>query len=105
MANKIQHVHLLFQSVGGIVGDGICLYNFFKSLPINLTIYNAGAVQSIAIVSYLGAKRRKTSSRAVFMIHRTSSGAQPATAPSLKCSAQALPLDNVTSDPLLASTI
>jgi hypothetical protein len=34
-ANKIQHVHLLFQSCGGFVGDGICLYNFFKSLPID----------------------------------------------------------------------
>ena len=25
MANKIAHVHLLFQSSGGFVGDGICL--------------------------------------------------------------------------------
>ncbi len=105
MANKIQHVHLLFQSVGGIVGDGICLYNFFKSLPIDLTIYNAGAVQSIALVAYLGAKRRKTSSRAVFMMHRTSSGAQPATAARLKGVAKSLTLDDERTESILREYI
>lgn len=68
---KNQDVHLLFQSSGGSVGDGICLYNFFKSLPIGLTVYNVGSISSIAVVAFLGAKRRVTSSRAVFMIHRT----------------------------------
>jgi ATP-dependent protease ClpP protease subunit len=50
MEKQFKHVHLLFQSSGGFVGDGICLYNFFSSLPIDLTIYNAGAVQSIALI-------------------------------------------------------
>jgi ATP-dependent Clp protease protease subunit len=71
MANKVTHVHLLFQSSGGFVGDGICLYNFFTSLPIDLTIYNAGTVSSMALIAYLGGKKRKTSSRAVFMMHRS----------------------------------
>jgi hypothetical protein len=84
MEKQFKHVHLLFQSSGGFVGDGICLYNFFRSLPIDLTIYNAGAVQSIAAIAYLGAKKRKTSKHGTFMIHRTGSGSQPATRARLK---------------------
>src|SRR5713226_10347317 len=78
-AKNVRHLHVLVESYGGFVGDGICLYNFFRSLPIDLTIYNAGAVQSIAAIAYLGAKKRKTSKHGNFMIHRTGSGSQPAT--------------------------
>src|SRR5213080_2998307 len=67
----VKHVHLLFQSLGGTVGDGVCLYNVFRALPFDLTLYNAGSVQSIAVISYLGAKRRKASTHATFAIHRT----------------------------------
>ena len=42
MNNNVEHVHLLFQSLGGSVSDGIFLHSFFKSLPIQLTLYNAG---------------------------------------------------------------
>jgi ATP-dependent protease ClpP protease subunit len=69
-SRKGQSVHLLFQSSGGHVGDGICLYNFFRSLPIELTVYNVGAVFSAGVIAYLGAKRRIASKRAIFMIHR-----------------------------------
>lgn len=68
---KNQNIHLLFQSSGGSVGDGVCLYSFFKSLPVGLTIYNVGSVCSIAVIAYLGAKRRVASPHAMFMIHRT----------------------------------
>ncbi len=104
-ANKIAHVHLLFQSVGGIVGDGICLYNFFKTVPIDLTIYNAGGVQSMALIAYLGAKRRITSPRALFMMHSTSSGAQSATAARLKGVAKSLTLDDARTESILREYI
>jgi ATP-dependent protease ClpP protease subunit len=68
---KKKNVHLLFQSSGGSVGDGICLYSFFKTLPVGLTIYNVGSIGSIAVIAYLGGNRRITSPRAVFMIHRS----------------------------------
>ena len=55
MNNKVEHVHLLFQSLGESVSDGIFLHSFFKSLPIQLTLYNAGQVSSSATVAYLGA--------------------------------------------------
>jgi ATP-dependent Clp protease protease subunit len=84
----------MFQSTGGYVGDGICLYNFFKSLTIDLTIYNAGFVQSIAAVAFLGAKKRKTSARATFMLHRATNSPQFATATRLQAVADSVILDD-----------
>jgi ATP-dependent Clp protease, protease subunit len=78
--NKIENIHLLFQSYGGAVSDGVCLYNFFRSLPTNLTLYNVGNVSSAATIAFLGAKKRKTSAYATFMVHRTQSPAQSASA-------------------------
>lgn len=73
---SVKHIHLLFQSIGGTVSDGVCLYNFLKAAPIDITLYNAGSVQSIAAVAYLGAKHRKTSARATFAFHRTTASPQ-----------------------------
>ena len=35
----VQTIHLLFKSSGGIVGDGIALFNYFDSYPLELHIY------------------------------------------------------------------
>lgn len=69
--NDVEGIHLLFQSGGGNVGDGIYIFNLFRSLPISLTLYNAGSIASIAVIAYLGAAKRITSSNATFMVHRT----------------------------------
>src|ERR1035438_7167886 len=66
--NSVKSIHILFQSSGGCVGDGVCLYNFFRVLPFDLTLYNVGSVQSIAAIAYLGAKHRKTSAHALFQL-------------------------------------
>lgn len=71
-------MHAVFQSTGGGIGDGICLYNVFKALSIDLTLYNTGHVASIAVLAYLGAKHRKVSRHAAFMIHRTQTTTQSA---------------------------
>jgi ATP-dependent Clp protease protease subunit len=101
IGNRFSHFHLLFQSTGGYVGDGVCLYNFFRSLPIDLTLYNVGSIQSIGVVAYLGAKHRKTSARATFMIHRTFFSPQIATSHSLKASLEALSLDDARTESIL----
>jgi ATP-dependent Clp protease protease subunit len=105
MERKFTHVHLLFHSIGGTPGDGICLYNFFKSLPLNLTIYNAGTVHSAAVIAYLGAKQRKTSARGTFMIHRVTSGSQFTTAARLKGLEKSLDLDDERMDSILREHI
>jgi len=72
-------LHISFQSTGGVVGDGIFLYNLIKSSPIPVIAYNIGSVQSIATIAFLGASRRIVNKHALFMIHRTTFTPQFAT--------------------------
>lgn len=69
--NGVKTVHLLMQSGGGRVGDGLALYNYFRHLPLNVIGYNGGSIASIATYAYLGIVTRKASASAAFMIHRT----------------------------------
>jgi ATP-dependent protease ClpP protease subunit len=69
--NNVQYMHILFQSTGGGIREGIRLYNLFKNASIDLTFYNMGVVSSAAVIAYLGAKTRKVSRHATFMIRRT----------------------------------
>jgi len=70
-ASNVRHVHMLFHSTGGNVGDGVTLYNIFRTLPFELTLYNSGIVASIAVIAYLGGRHRVADAHATFMIHRT----------------------------------
>jgi ATP-dependent Clp protease protease subunit len=105
MSNNIKHIHLLFQSTGGYVGDSVCLYNTFKALPIDLTLYNVGSIASGAVIAYLGAKKRKTSARATFMIHRTSNSPQLANAARLQSVAESVILDDKRTESILREHI
>lgn len=89
-----KRVHLLFQSSGGSVGDGIFLHNFFKNCPIDVAVYNAGTVASIGVVAFLGAKTRIVSKHATFMVHPSTNAPQPVnTADRLKAVVESLRLD------------
>jgi ATP-dependent Clp protease protease subunit len=75
----VVEAHLLFQSGGGIVGDGISLYNYFRTLPLDLHVYNTGTVGSIAVLPFLAAPHRYASAHANFVIHKTRYGTQAPT--------------------------
>jgi ATP-dependent Clp protease, protease subunit len=94
IAGKVEHVHLLFQSAGGYVGDGVFLYNLFRAITIELTLYNAGQISSAGVIAYLGAKRRKTTASGTFMLHRSTNSPQFATATKLTHVAKSLVLDD-----------
>jgi len=94
MGGKVKHVHLLFQSAGGYVGDGVFLHNLFRSVPVELTLYNVGQVSSAGVVAYLGAKHRKTTANGTFMLHRSTNSPQFATAAKLNHVAKSLILDD-----------
>jgi ATP-dependent protease ClpP protease subunit len=94
MGREAKHVHLLFQSAGGYVGDGVFLYNLFRTIPIELTLYNAGQISSAAVVAYLGARNRKTTVNATFMLHRSTNSPQFATASKLSHLSKSLILDD-----------
>jgi ATP-dependent Clp protease, protease subunit len=105
MANKVQRVHLLFQSTGGTVADGICLYNFLHRLPVEISLYNIGTVASIGALAYLGAKIRKTSSSATFMLHRTQISPLGATAERLQAFAKNVTLDDARTETILRARL
>jgi ATP-dependent Clp protease, protease subunit len=103
--NGVTQAHILFQSTGGFVGDGICLYNFFKTLPIELTLYNAGSVMSIGTIAFLGAAHRRCSTHALFQIHRSAFSSQPAPAAQLEALAEAAHLDDMRTEAILRAHI
>jgi ATP-dependent Clp protease, protease subunit len=99
--NVVRHIHILFQSSGGFVADGIGLYNFFRAVPIEVTLYNSGSVQSIATVAYLGARNRKVSVSGSFQVHHSSSAPVPATAIQLQAITEGIQVDDARTEAIL----
>ncbi len=69
--NGVEMVHLLVQSLGGVVDDGIAVHNFITNLPLKVITYNEGTVQSIAVLLSLAGQLRKCSANASFLIHKS----------------------------------
>jgi ATP-dependent protease ClpP protease subunit len=64
-------IYLCLSSPGGLVGDGIYLYNHIRALPIPVTVHNIGTVASIAVAIYCAAGARLCSGHGIFLIHPT----------------------------------
>jgi ATP-dependent protease ClpP protease subunit len=99
--NGTKRIHILFQSWGGFVGDGVFLYNALKKLSIEVILYNAGQVASAAILAYLGAHSRKTTANAVFMIHKAINSPNGAGVDRLKAVAANLAIDDARMEEIL----
>lgn len=80
-ADGVDTAHILLQSNGGYVSDGLCLYNFMANSPIRFVMYNAGAVASIAVILFLCGGRRYASETARFMVHKSHATASPGARP------------------------
>lgn len=104
-AQNVKEVHVLFQSLGGGVGDGIALYNFFRAVTFDLILYNVAQVSSAALIAYLGAKRRKTSRYASFMTHRTTSPAVAMEAGKFKSMMESVLFDDQRTEAILRQHI
>jgi ATP-dependent Clp protease protease subunit len=99
-------VHLLMQTMGGNIPDGICLYNFFQSLePIELSVYNEGNISSAGVIAYLGGDRRLVSSTGAFMIHRSSATFQGANSDAVQARVASLVIDDERNEAILKSHI
>lgn len=64
-------VYLCLSSTGGLVADGVYLYNHIRSLPLDVTVHNMGTVASIATAVYVAGGKRFCSRHGVFMLHPT----------------------------------
>lgn len=70
-SDQLRTAHILLQSNGGYVSDGICIYNTLRNGPTEIVMYNAGAVASIAVIVFLAADKRIASDTARFMLHKS----------------------------------
>ena len=68
---KRQHdkLYLFMNSIGGSLDDGIALFGFLRSLPIELTAINLGLIASIAIAPFLAGKKRIALPHSSFHFH------------------------------------
>lgn len=98
---EVTKVHLLLQSPGGIVTDGLCLYNLFRTAPMDVAVYNTGHVGSIAAVAYLGCGARVATKSSSFMIHRTHWTTAAATANTLASGTKMLAINDRTTTDVL----
>lgn len=95
VTDGVKTLHLMIQSSGGVIGDGIAIYNYLRNLPIDIIAYNGGMVQSIAVIAFLAASRRKASKTATFMIHKaTFNAGLPTTSLQLSTVAHSLMVDD-----------
>lgn len=102
----VKTVHLLVHSGGGLIGDGIGIYNYLRKLPLNIVTYNGGTVASIAVILFLAAKTRRASKNATFMIHRSHWMANiPATTDTLDAMASMLRIDDGRVEEILKENI
>lgn len=98
---KAKSVHLVMQTTGGSVSDGVFLYNLFRAIPVDLTLYNIGSIASAGMIAYLGAQHRKTSAFAVFITHRTTGPMPPANPGQLKAITHSIYLDDARTEAIL----
>jgi ATP-dependent Clp protease protease subunit len=100
---KVRKLHLLIQSTGGFIGDGIALHNYLKNIPVEITTYNMGSIMSIAVLVYLVGKVRNVSKTATFMVHKSTAALNmPAAGPDfLKATAESLLIDDARSEAIL----
>lgn len=65
-------ITLMISSGGGHLIPGFALYNQLRLLPLELTVYNIGSVNSIATIVFLAGTHRLATPNATFLFHGTS---------------------------------
>jgi len=67
--DKADELIIHMSSTGGGLHEGFTLHHFLKSLPVKVTVTNAGSVESSAVIVYLGGHKRLVSANARFVFH------------------------------------
>jgi ATP-dependent Clp protease, protease subunit len=69
LGQGFDELHLLLSTLGGQVAQGIAVYNVLRALPIKVTTYNVGSVNSIGNVIFLAGSKRYAARTSSFMFH------------------------------------
>jgi ATP-dependent Clp protease, protease subunit len=67
---------LMLSTPGGSVMHGMTLYNYLSALPVALTTYNIGNVDSIGAIVFLSGTKRFACPHSTFMLHPIAFGLQ-----------------------------
>ena len=70
-SDQVTRIHTLIQSPGGTINEGMFLYEFFKTFPVEVVAYNGGHIGSASLSAYLGARKRYVCATGTFLIHRS----------------------------------
>jgi ATP-dependent Clp protease, protease subunit len=62
-------IELHMSTEGGNMTAGFALYFFLKSLPLPLTTYNVGSVESVGVVIFLAGQKRYACPGTRFLVH------------------------------------
>jgi ATP-dependent protease ClpP protease subunit len=92
----IKELTLLLSTPGGSVMHGMTLYNYLSALPVELTTFNIGNVDSIGAIVFLAGTKRFACPHSTFMLHPVAFSLQVAQTyeqPDLKAIAQSLEAD------------
>lgn len=65
----VKDFYILLSTPGGIVANGITLYNYLRSLKANITMHNIGVVDSIGNVIFLAGEQRYAVPNSSFLFH------------------------------------
>ena len=104
--DNVTEIHLLLQSPGGAVNEGVFLYDFIKSFPVDVLAYNCGHVGSAAVSAYLGAKKRFVSPNGTFLVHRTYPAAGNVGAvPKMQSIVSALKIEDARTESILRGSV
>ncbi|HVA05475.1 MAG TPA: ATP-dependent Clp protease proteolytic subunit [Acidimicrobiales bacterium] len=71
---NVPEVHLLLSTPGGMVMNGMNLYNVLKAMPFTLITHNVGNVDSIGNAIFLAGERRLACKHSTFMFHGVAFG-------------------------------
>ena len=55
----LKGIEILMSSEGGDLNSGFTMYNYLRSFPLPTTVINMGAIESIALIPFLGAGIRR----------------------------------------------
>lgn len=69
IAAGVQRIHLLLNTPGGSVEQGIAVYNYLRGAPVEVVTHNFGTVDSIGIVIFCAGKKRLSVPHARFLLH------------------------------------
>lgn len=72
--SEISHdpIEIYLSSSGGIVYDGLAIYDAIQACPCDVTIYASGKIMSSAFVIFLAGDKRVGSKHVTFMMHSIS---------------------------------